>query len=372
MRHLKQLPFGLALASTLALVPAAHAACPSQAAVFMLDQSNSMNDPGMGGTLKRELALARMISDYRGLPSGTPVGVYGFGNDPQYDPTYTHTYIAVDPITPKKAVIDEVAILAAFQAARDAIVAGTWWSPVAGATCDSIQVDLTNLTDFSCLLAPPGSPPGTPAQTSYQMYLYSDGIENSTPSTHGCAGLPSTTAFNSALLGSGFGLTPNSWEWHVANTALTGDPNTTAIPLGGIKFVSNVTLLFDTVNGLGSGTGNDHGATSIFGLQQAVTPALQALMGGLAKVTHGQYFEAKNVNGVPVKAPMTGDTDPSPTRSCVEQADVSRVVQALGHRVRAGDPAFSETDLAMRDVNNDQIVNTQDYLLVLKFLGKCS
>ena len=40
--------------------------------------------------------------------------------------------------------------------------------------------------------------------------------------------------------------------------------------------------------------------------------------------------------------------------------------------VRAGDPAFSETDLAMRDVNNDQIVNTQDYLLVLKFLGKCS
>lgn len=365
MRHIKQLPFGLALASVLAFAPAAHAACPTMAAVFMLDQSNSMNDPGMGGTLKRELALTRMLADYAALPSGTPVGVYGFGNDPQYDPTYTHTYIAVDPVNPKKAVIDDVAIKAAFTAARDAIVAGNWWSPVAGATCDSIQVDLTNLTDASCLF-------GNPAPTSYQLFLYSDGLENSTPTGHPCKGDPSATTFNPALAGSGFGLTPNSWEWHVANTALTGDPNTTAIPPGGIKFVSNVTLLFDTVNGLGTGTGNDHAATSIFGLQQAVTPQLQALMGGLAKVTHGQYVEAKNINGQPAKMPMTGDTDPTPTRSCVEQADVSRVVQALGHRVRAGDPAFSEQDLAMRDVNNDQIVNTADYLLVLKFLGKCS
>lgn len=365
MRHLKHLPLGLVLGSVLAFAPAAHAACPTMAAVFMLDQSNSMNDPGMGGVLKRNLAYDRMLADYRSLPSGTPVGVYGFGNDPQYDPNYTHTYVAVDPVNPKKAVVDEAIITTAFATARDAIVPGSWWSPVAGATCDSIQIDLTNLTDAACLF-------GSPAPTSYQLFLYSDGIENSTPSTHPCAGSPSLTAFNPALAGSGFGLTANSWEWHVANTALTGDPNTVAIPAGGIKFVSNVTLLFDTVNGLGTGSGSDHAATSIFGLQQAVTPALQALMGGLAKVTHGQYFEAKNVNGVPVKAPMTGDTDPTPTRSCVEQADVSRVVQALGHRVKAGDPAFSETDLAMRDVNNDQIVNTADYLLVLKFLGKCS
>jgi len=47
-------------------------------------------------------------------------------------------------------------------------------------------------------------------------------------------------------------------------------------------------------------------------------------------------------------------------------------VQALGHRVAPNDPTFSQQDLAMRDVNNDLIVNTADYLLVLKYFGKCS
>jgi hypothetical protein len=365
MRHTNQLVFGLSLAAAMALTPAARAACPTTAAVFLLDQSNSMNDPGMGGTLKRILAYDKMLADYRALPSGTPVGVYGFGNSPQFDPNYTHTYVAVDPVNPKKAVINDSVITTAFAQARDAIVAGTWWSPVAGAACDSIQIDLTNLADASCLF-------GSPPPTAYQLYLYSDGIENSTPSTHGCSGPSSATLFNSALEGSGFGLTPGSWEWHLANTALSGDPNTVAVPPGGIRFVTNVTLLFDTINGFARSSGVDGSGSSSSGLQQAVTPALQALMGGLARSTRGTYFEAKNVNGVPVKIPMTGDTDPSPTRSCVEQADVNRVVQALGHRVAPNDPTFSVTDLAQRDVNNDLIVNTADYLLVLKFLGKCS
>jgi hypothetical protein len=95
-------------------------------------------------------------------------------------------------------------------------------------------------------------------------------------------------------------------------------------------------------------------------------------MSGLASATHGQYFEAKNINGAPALIPIPGDTDPSPTRSCVDQADVSRVAQALGHRVAPNDPQFSEQDLAMRDVNNDLIVNTADYLLVMKNYGKCA
>jgi len=365
MRYTNQLAFGLALATAMAFAPAAQAACPATAAVFLLDQSNSMNDPGMGGTLKRDLALTKMLNDYHQLASGTPVGVYGFGNAPQFDPNYTHTYVAVDPVNPKKAVVDEATITTAFQHAHDDIIAGSWWTPLAGAACDSIQIDLTNLTDASCLI-------GSPPPTAYQLYLYSDGLENSTPSTHACAGPPSVGVFNASLEGSGFGLDVNSWQWHLANTALSGDPNTVSIPPGGIRFVTNVTLLFDTINGLSKTGGVDGSATSTSGLQQAVTPDLQALMGGLAAVTNGQYFEAKNINGVAALLPMPGDTDPSPTRSCVDQADVNRVVQAFGHRVAANDPTFSLQDLQARDVNNDLIVNTSDYLLVLKYFGKCA
>jgi hypothetical protein len=379
MRHKNQFAFGFALAVATAFAPAAQAACPSTVALFLLDQSNSMNDPGMGGTLKRDLALTKMKADLAKLPSGTPVGVYGFGNSPQYDPNYTQTYIAVDPMNPQKAVVNDATIQAAFQSAHDAIVAGSWWTPLAGAACDAVQFNLTNLADGSCIAPPFGSPPGTPAPTAYQLYLYSDGIENSTPGDpgdthppHACAGPTSTHLFNPALEGSGFGLDPNSWQWHMANVALTGDPTQTAIPQFGIRFVWNVSLLFDTVNGLAKPAGVDSSPASVFGLQQAVTPDLQALMSGLSTATNGQYFEAKNINGVAAKIPLPGDTDPSPTRSCVEQADVSRVTQALGHRVKTGDPTFSVQDLASRDVNNDLVINTADYLLVLKYYGQCS
>jgi hypothetical protein len=366
MRHTTQLTFGLALGIAVAIAPTARAACPATAAVFLLDQSNSMNDAGSTGAPKRDIAQTKMLADYHSLASGTPVGVYGFGNAPQFDPNYTHTYIAVDPVNPKKAVTDDAAIVSAFQTAHDDIIPGTWWTPLAGAACDSIQIDLTNLTDASCLI-------GSPPPTEYQLYLYSDGLENSTPTTHACAGPSSVGTFVPSLEGSGFGLDVNSWQWHMANTALTGDPNTIAIPPGGIRFVFNVSLLFDTVNSLsGASSGVDGHAVSASGLQQAVTPDLVALMSGLSSVTNGQYFEAKTVNGVATVIPMPGDTDPSPTRSCVDQADVNRVVQALGHRVAPNDPKFSQQDLAMRDVNNDQIVNTADYLLVLKYFGKCS
>ena len=189
MRSMTALTVGLTLGIA-SLASAAHAACPATAAVFLLDQSNTMNDAGMSGLPKRDIALTKMLNDYHALASGTPVGVYGFGNTPQYDPNYMHTYVAVDPVNPKKAVIDDVTITAAFTAAHDAIIPGTWWTPLAGAACDVIQFDLTNLTDASCLV-------GNPITTHYQLYLYSDGIENSTPgdepgdpNPHACSGPP--------------------------------------------------------------------------------------------------------------------------------------------------------------------------------------
>jgi hypothetical protein len=374
MRHTTLFGFASALSAAAAFAPRAEAqTCPPTAAVFMFDQSNSMNDPGMNNNPKREIALTKALNDYNALGANTPVGVYGFGNNPQFAQNYTHTYIAVDPVNPKKKGVNDALIIGssttegAFQLARDATITGNWWTPLAGAACDSIQIDLTNLVDGTCLLT-----------TTFQLYLYSDGIENSTPGDpgdpagpgiHPCSGPDSTTMFDNSKAGLGFGLTPQSWQWHMANTAYTGDPNT--LVQGPLKFVFNVSLLFDFTNSLAGGPGVDGHSTVTAGLQD-VTPQLSALMSGLAAATNGSYFEAKKVNGVPAVFPMPGDTDPSPARSCVDSADLNRVTQALGHKVKTGDPTFSVQDLALRDVNNDLIVNTADYLLVLKYMGKCS
>ena len=97
-----------------------------------------------------------------------------------------------------------------------------------------------------------------------------------------------------------------------------------------------------------------------------------ALLQGLTTVTRGSYFEATTVGGVATKIPVAGDTDPSPTRSCVEKADLSRIKEALNHVVATGDPTFSVEDLAMRDVNDDLIVDSKDYTLAARNLGICA
>jgi hypothetical protein len=360
-------PFALVLCGAPIGASTANAACPTAATVFVIDESNTMNDPGAatgGTTPKRDLCLALANNYLAQVPTGSPVAVVGFGNTLQYDPSYQHVLVGFS--VGLKAGANDTQIKAAFQQARDDTMPGTYWTPLAGSVCQAIDDLFFNAVDPSCLL---GSSP-----TKLQVYLISDGIENSTPDGDQCKGTaPNTGTFTHSLAGSGFGLTPQSWEWLMANKALTGDAQTVAIPPNGIKVVFNVSLLFDFLNRLGGTSGVDGQGGVSTDLQDTVPPAFATYLGGLAAATRGSYFESKMLpSGVPAKMPLAGDTDPSPERSCVDAADINRVLAAVGHKVAPNDPQFSLEDLMKRDVNNDLVIDMRDYLVVVKNYGKCS
>jgi len=345
----------LALFVGLLHTQAARAACPPAQAIFLFDQSNSMNDAGSTGAPKYQIGLAKAQADYASLPPTTEVGVIGFGNVPPIgsDP-YTTLY--VDLALGKTKAANNAELSASLTSAS---TPGNMNTPLAGGACDAMDVLFTAKPE--CL-----------ATTSRQLYVYSDGLENSTPTYHACySAVSSNTPFNKDLAGSGFGLEPDSWQRYVANKAWTGVPTVDDIP-NAIHIVTSVALLFDFVNSLSSSrSGGFDGLPASANLQSVDANGI-AFFKGLAQVTNGAYFEAKKVNGVATKIPVAGDTDPQPTYSCVNQADVNRVVSALGHTVRANDPSFSQEDLAARDVNNDLKIDALDYQVVLANYGRCS
>jgi hypothetical protein len=346
----------LASAAALSLPrPAAAQTCPATAAIFVFDQSASMEDPGSTGAPKFEIGLEKAIRDYNALPSNAHVGVIGFGNPPPVGTEpYSTTY--VDLALGRTKAANGAALLTQINAAAQP---GNFNTPLAGAACDALDVAFT--TKPECLLT-----------TVRQVYIYSDGLENSTPTAHPCYSADSSdTPFNPALAGSGFGLVDNSWEWKVANKAWTGIPTVEDLP-GAIHIVTNVTLLFDFVNSLSSGVPGAFDGPAVGADLQSVDANGVAFFSGLAKATNGSYFEAKRVNGVATKLPVPGDTDPTPTYSCVNAADVNRVVTALNRTVRPNDPNFSQEDLAKRDVNNDLKIDALDYQVVLANYGTCS
>jgi hypothetical protein len=233
----------LLLCGSLIAAPTANAACPAAAAVFVIDQSNTMNDPGAatgGTTPKRDIGLTIANNYLAGLPSGSPVAVVGFGNTPQYDPSYQH--VLVDFSAGLKAGTNDTQIKAAFQQAHDDTMPGTYWTPLAASVCAGIDDIMDNAVDPMCIFLP-----GSSSSTRLQVYLISDGIENSTPDGDQCKGtVENTGTFDPSLEGSGFGLTPQSWQWRMANKALTGSADDPTVPQGGIKIVFNVALLFVT------------------------------------------------------------------------------------------------------------------------------
>jgi hypothetical protein len=145
-----------------------------------------------------------------------------------------------------------------------------------------------------------------------------------------------------------------------------------------LRPVVNVSLLFDFVpsfssRSLGLSSESDpHGSPSLTASSPAsVDPNGVAFFKGLSTVSFGSYFEAKQVNGSVTKIPLPGDTNPEPTLSCVDQLDLNRIIEAFGRTVRSNDPKFSGTELAKRDVNNDLVIDINDYALATQNFGKC-
>ena len=333
---------------------AAQAACPANEVIFLFDQSASMNDPGSTGAPKYQIGLAKAQADYAALASTTEIGIVGFGNTDVGGTPYLTTYVDLALGKTKGANNTELN-----NQITAAATTGSFNTPLAGAACDAMDAVFTAKPE--CLF-----------ETARQLYIYSDGLENSTPLSHACySSISSTAPFDETKAGMGFGLDPGSWQRLVANKAWTGVPTQDDIP-GAIHIVTNVTLLFDFVNSLSAGSAGFPDGVPVGADLQSVDANGIAFFFFFSKVTNGAYFEAKKVNGVATKIPVPGDTDPSPTFSCVNQADVNRVLGAFNRTVRANDPNFSQEDLAKRDVNNDLIINASDYQVVLANYGRCS
>jgi len=328
--------------------------CPTSQVVLLFDRSNSMNDNGSTGDPKWEIGRDKALADFAALSPGTEVAVMSFGNPPPIGSSpYVQTIIGL-PAAMKKGTND-TALLAAIDVAS---VPDYWNTPVAGGTCDAI--DEVWLDEPSCMFS-----------TARQVYLYTDGLENSTPTSHACySTISSSTPFDASLAGAGFGLEAGSWERKLANKAWTGSPDVDNIP-GVQPIIVSVAVLFDWINRLATPSDDLDGAPVGSDLQSLDANAV-AFYSGIAEVTSGSYFEAKQIGGVPTVIPVPGDTDPSPTYSCVEYADISRVIEAFGHVVADGDPLFSREDLAQRDVNNDLIINAYDYYVVVQNYGTCA
>jgi hypothetical protein len=244
-------------------------------------------------------------------------------------------------------------------------------TPLAGAVCDGLD-DIWLFT--------PGGDPTCSITVRRDLYLYSDGLENSTPATHSCYSATSSVApFDATKAGMGFGLDPGSWQRKVANKAYNNNPNLDFIDIPSfLRPVVNISLLFDFVPSASARSsvlpsevdfGRGPHANAI--LSSALDSNGVAFFKGLSTVSFGSYFEAKQINGVVTKFPMPGDTNPEPTLSCVDQLDLNRIVEVFGRTVRNNDPQFSGAELARRDVNNDLVIDIKDYSLATQNFGKC-
>jgi len=320
------------------------------------------------GKQKWEVGLEKAKADLKALPADSQISIVGFGNVDHGDTDYYHVSTALGSVVLKTAANMPTLEAALSTAAASVSVA----TPLAAAACDALDQLWTY--NLSCI-----------DTTRRELYIYSDGLESGSPNgsvagvpAHKCWGYRSDTPFDVNLAGQGFGLTPNSWERKVANFAYTGDvtkdndPQLDLVPW--YRPVVSVRLLFDTFGKLSSQTtGIDSGPMLSPDQQANVDASGVAFFKGLANISFGDYTASiRNSDGTPSKLAHVGDTDPSPTRSCVDRADVNRVLGALNRRVRNDDPVFSGADLAARDVNNDLIINILDYQLVSVNYGQCS
>jgi len=213
------------------------------------------------------------------------------------------------------------------------------------------------------------------------LYIFSDGLENSTPTTHECFGPQSA---------GGAPYDFGSWEHKVVNKAQTGDANSEAEPF--ISLIVNADFLFDNEPlvfsafagpGVPAATIRDSVVIrrqeiprialqsptirSLL-LEPAIIPSsviatpstalLQAFefFGGLASESGGRFRHFSSEDQLPQLGDVTGDR-------CVNQKDVDAVRKTFGQAAAEGDPL---------DINEDGMINMYDYRNVLGNFGEGS
>jgi hypothetical protein len=237
-------------------------------------------------------------------------------------------------------------------------------TPLAGAICEAIDELINYLPDDF--------------HEKY-LYIFSDGLENSTPSMNECFGTHSVS-------GAPYDL--GSWEHKVVNKAQTGDPDSEAEPF--LPLIVNADYLFDNEPLVFSAFAGP--AVSAATIRKSVairrqeipraaleSPTIRSLLlepaiipssviatpssalleafaffGGLADESGGRFRHFSSDDVLPQLGDVTGDR-------CVNQSDVDAVRQNFGQIPPAGSPL---------DTNEDGVVNMYDYRNVLGNFGE--
>lgn len=237
-------------------------------------------------------------------------------------------------------------------------------TPLAGAICEAVDALANYLPDEF---------------HEKVLYIFSDGLENSTATGHECWGPHSASPTPYDI---------DSWEHKVVNKAQTGDPASESEPF--FPLIVNADFLFDyeplvfsAFAGPGVPTAKIRESVVIernsipklaltsptiraLLLEPATIPSsviatpsialLQAFafFGGLADESGGRFRQFSSQSVLPQLGDVTGDR-------CVDQGDVDAIRQNFGLPVPSG---------SLLDVNDDGIVNIFDYRNVLSNFGE--
>lgn len=328
-----------ALLSLLTLSLASAPALAQDALVVIIDRSSSMNGAGSpDGTTKwalaRDLAQAAIEVD----APGREFELWTFSGTSWTN----HVNFAAG------SALTDAARRSQMITALNSLPGPASSTPLAGSVCDAVD-SLTSWAAASGIFPPP----------SLRISLFSDGLENSTPSTHPCDGPNSASDYDASNPNRG-GLTPNSWEWKVLNKAITGNPNNPNNLPGGISVIVDTHTLFNFIPSFGFAampmrTLRPYEATPSRQLVvSGFSPSGLEFLEGLSSATGGRYVEVDPTQPPPVFADVNGN-------GCVDNADYYAVIGSYGQPVNSGN--------IDADINRNQTVDYSDYLAVLQNFG---
>lgn len=188
-----------------------------------------------------------------------------------------------------------------------------------------------------------------------RIMVYTDGLENNTPTTDQCYGPSSTVDYDPDPSLCRGGLDEDSWQWKVLNKALTGNANNSVCPVPApIQVIVDVTALF---NYIPSATMTGEKSVEISSSGKALYSTLSAsdasFFRGLAESTGGQYVQVDPSTPPPVAGDANGD-------GCVGYPDYIQIITSYG-------PVTSANQAS--DLNKDQVVDYYDVLVVIQHWG---
>lgn len=245
-------------------------------------------------------------------------------------------------------------------ATRNPVFTPTGSTPLAAAACSVVSEIAANFNAANNVIPPGGFQwgemfGGRLANIQRRVYIESDGLENSTPSTNECQGVTDTTSTDYLCYSS------DSWQYKLRNKLQTGNALNPVLSTSKTGLIFNVDYIFTSA--ITGALIDPEAQAHASALTQSTPPTLSqanTLFGGITKMTGGSYRTVTvSANGT-ISARRPGDVN---RNGCVDDSDYNQLVQFYGLAC-AGQQACIDADL-----NGDNLVDFSDYLILVGNFG---